>query len=149
MKTYTVGILGFGFIGKVHAYAHLTMPLYYPQSDFRTRITHIGTSAMATAKKGCTQIQAKVPVTDYREITENPEIDIVHINDLDFAQATADRWVVFCEGMAVADGSPQDLLNDGQLIRAGAIGNSAELTACAHVSIDTSFIIGNTPLFEQ
>jgi len=30
MKTYTVGIIGFGFIGKVHAYAHLTMPLYYP-----------------------------------------------------------------------------------------------------------------------
>ncbi|MBW2427436.1 MAG: Gfo/Idh/MocA family oxidoreductase [Deltaproteobacteria bacterium] len=79
MRTYNVGILGFGFIGKVHAYAHLTMPLYYPQSDFRTRITHIGTSGMATAKKGCTLIQAKVPVTDYLEITENPGIDIVHI----------------------------------------------------------------------
>src|SRR5210317_1528056 len=79
MKTYTVGILGFGFIGKVHAYAHLTMPLYYPQSDFRTRITHIGTASMATANKGCAQIQADVAVTDYREITENPDIDIVHI----------------------------------------------------------------------
>jgi predicted dehydrogenase len=79
MKTYTVGIIGFGFIGKVHAYAHLTMPLYYPQSGFRTRITHIGTSAMATAKKGCAQVQADVPVADYREITDNPDIDIVHI----------------------------------------------------------------------
>lgn len=79
MKTYTVGILGFGFIGKVHAYAHLTMPLYYPQSDFRTRISHIGTSSMATAKKGCAQVQADVPVADYRAITDNPDIDIVHI----------------------------------------------------------------------
>jgi len=79
MKSYTVGILGFGFIGKVHAYAHQTLPLYYPQSDFRTRITHIGTSTLDTAKKGCTQVQADVPVTDYREITENPDIDIVHI----------------------------------------------------------------------
>jgi len=79
MKTYTVGILGFGFIGKVHAYAHLTLPLYYPQSDFRTRITHIGTSAVATAQKACAQVQAAVPVTDYRRITENPDIDIVHI----------------------------------------------------------------------
>jgi predicted dehydrogenase len=79
MRTYTVGILGFGFIGKVHAYAHLTLPLYYPQSEFRTRITHIGTSAMDTAKKGCAQVQADVPVTDFREITENPDIDIVHI----------------------------------------------------------------------
>ncbi len=79
MKSYTVGILGFGFIGKVHAYAHLTIPLYYPRSDFRTRITHIGTSAMASAERGCAQVQADVAVTDYREITENPDIDIVHI----------------------------------------------------------------------
>jgi len=79
MKTYTVGILGFGFIGKVHAYAHQTIPFYYPRSDFRTRITHIGTSNMETARKGCEQIQAEVAVADYRDITENPDIDIVHI----------------------------------------------------------------------
>jgi len=79
MKTYNVGILGFGFIGKVHAYAHQTMPYFYPQADFRTRISHIGTSTLATAKSGCEQIGADVPVTDYREVTENPQIDIVHI----------------------------------------------------------------------
>ncbi|MCP4623075.1 MAG: Gfo/Idh/MocA family oxidoreductase [bacterium] len=79
MNTYKVGILGFGFIGKVHAYAHQTIPFYYPQSDFRTRITHIGTSNMETARKGCEQIQAEVAVADYREITENPDVDIVHI----------------------------------------------------------------------
>ena len=79
MKSYTVGILGFGFIGKVHAYAHQTIPLYYPQSDFRTRITHIGTSNLETAQRGCDQIQAEVAVADYRDITENPDIDIVHI----------------------------------------------------------------------
>ena len=79
MKTYTVGIIGFGFIGKVHAYAHRTIPLYYPQADFRTRITHIGTSSMETAQKGCDQIQAEVAVADFREITENPDVDVVHI----------------------------------------------------------------------
>ena len=71
MRTYNVGILGFGFIGKVHAFAHQTIPYYYPQADFRTRITHIGTSNMDTASRGCEQIQADVAVTDYREITEN------------------------------------------------------------------------------
>jgi hypothetical protein len=29
MKTYRVGILGFGFIGKVHAYGYLDLPLFY------------------------------------------------------------------------------------------------------------------------
>ncbi len=79
MKTYNVGILGFGFIGKVHAYAHQTIPFYYPRSDFRTRVTHIGTSNMETARKGCEQIQAEAAVADFRDITANPDIDIVHI----------------------------------------------------------------------
>jgi predicted dehydrogenase len=109
MRTYTVGILGFGFIGKVHAYAHLVLPLYYPQSGLRTRITHIGTSAMATAKKACDQVQADVPVTDYREITENPAVDIVHIctpNHLHkdmLLSAIKNNKHIYCDKPLVAD----------------------------------------------
>ena len=29
MKTYKVGMVGFGFIGKVHAYGHMNIPLFY------------------------------------------------------------------------------------------------------------------------
>jgi energy-coupling factor transport system ATP-binding protein len=43
-------------------------------------------------------------------------------HDLDFAQATANRWVILFEGKVAADGSPEDLLQDEQLIRMGAIG---------------------------
>ena len=28
MKTYNVGILGFGFIGKVHAYGYVNLPFF-------------------------------------------------------------------------------------------------------------------------
>ncbi len=118
MRTYTVGILGFGFIGKVHAYAHLTLPLYYPQSDFRTRITHIGTSAMATAQKGCVQVQADVPVTDYREITENPDIDIVHIctpNHLHkdmLLSAIKNNKHIYCDKPLVANAAEADQIRE-------------------------------------
>ncbi len=87
MKTYKVGMLGFGFIGKVHAYGHMNIPLYYDQQEFKSQITHICTSRKETAEKGCLQVGAANAVTDYREITENPEIDIVDIctpNNLHF-----------------------------------------------------------------
>ena len=29
MKPYRVGVIGFGFIGKVHAYGYLNLPFYY------------------------------------------------------------------------------------------------------------------------
>ncbi len=87
MKTYKVGLIGFGFIGKVHAYGHRNIPLFYDQQEFRSRITHVCTSRAATAEKGAMQIEAEHAVMDYREITENPDIDIVDIctpNNLHF-----------------------------------------------------------------
>lgn len=79
MKTYNVGLIGFGFIGKVHAYGHLNMPLFYDPCDFRTKIAVLCTSRPETAVKGAAQIGAGKAVTDYREVTENPDIDIVDI----------------------------------------------------------------------
>ena len=78
-KEYKVGMIGFGFIGKVHAYGHLNIPMHYDQQDFRSRITHICTGHIETAEKGCAMVGAEHAVTDFREITENPDIDIVDI----------------------------------------------------------------------
>ena len=71
--------MGFGFIGKVHAYGHLNIPLFYDQREFRSKITHVCTSRTETATKGAAQVGADFAVTDFREITENPDIDIVDI----------------------------------------------------------------------
>jgi len=79
MRTLNVGIIGFGFIGKVHAYGYLTLPLFYERLPVRGRITHICTSRPETAELGRAQIGADVATTDYRSITENPAIDVVHI----------------------------------------------------------------------
>jgi len=79
MKHYNVGIVGYGFIGRVHAYGHLTLPLFYDPPPCRTTISHICTAHPETAEKGRQQIGARVATTDFRAITENPEIDIVHI----------------------------------------------------------------------
>ena len=79
MKTYNVGILGFGFIGKVHAYAYQTLPFFYDPVPLSARITHVVTSRPETAEKGRQMVGADVAATDYRVITENPDIDIVHI----------------------------------------------------------------------
>lgn len=79
MRTLKVGILGFGFIGKVHAYGYMTLPLFYERLSLRGRITHICASRSETAEAGRQQVGADVATTDYRVITENPDIDVVHI----------------------------------------------------------------------
>jgi predicted dehydrogenase len=79
MKTYNVGILGFGMIGKVHAYGYLNLPLFYDPPPLQARITHVVTSRPETAEKARQTVGAEVAATDYRAVTENPSIDIVHI----------------------------------------------------------------------
>jgi len=84
-ELYRVGFLGFGFIGKVHAYGYLNLPLFYQPLPLRARITHICTSRTASAEAGRQAVGADHAVTDPRQITENPDIEIVHIctpNDL-------------------------------------------------------------------
>jgi len=79
MKTYKVGIIGAGFIGKVHAYGHLNLPLYYDQAEFKTQITTVCAAHQASAEKFARQTGAQKATVDFREITENPDIDIVDI----------------------------------------------------------------------
>jgi predicted dehydrogenase len=79
VKTYHVGILGFGMIGKVHAYAYRNLPFFYDPVPLEARITHVATSRPETAEKARQTIGAESAATDYRAVTENPRIDIVHI----------------------------------------------------------------------
>ncbi len=78
MKKLRIGLLGFGYIGRAHACAVRDIPLYYDDGDFAAEITHVCTSRPETARKAAAVLGA-VPVNDFRQITENPDIDIVDI----------------------------------------------------------------------
>jgi predicted dehydrogenase len=79
VKVHRVGILGFGFIGKVHAYGYASLPFFYDPVPLAARITHVVTSRTDTAQKARATLGADVAATDFREVTENAEIDIVHV----------------------------------------------------------------------
>ncbi|MCL2711558.1 MAG: Gfo/Idh/MocA family oxidoreductase [Planctomycetaceae bacterium] len=103
MKHYRVGILGFGMIGKVHAYAYAAMPFYSEPMDATFRVTHVATARQETAERAKAMCGAKIATTDYQQITENPDIDIVHIctpNDLHaetLLSAIAHRKKIYCD----------------------------------------------------
>ena len=79
MKIYNVGLIGFGFIGKVHAYSLQNMPLFYDQDDFGVRIKTVCTSNTVTAEKASARLGGINSTTSFRDITDDPEIDIVDI----------------------------------------------------------------------
>jgi energy-coupling factor transport system ATP-binding protein len=52
---------------------------------------------------------------------------IIVTHDLDFARATADRWIVLLDGQVAADGAPEDVQHDEHLILTGAIDRPADM----------------------
>ncbi|MBN1394222.1 MAG: Gfo/Idh/MocA family oxidoreductase [Pirellulales bacterium] len=78
-KVYNVGILGFGFIGKVHAYGYANLPFFYDPPPLAAKIAHVVTSRPDTAEKAKRVLGADAAGTDFRAVTENPRIDIVHV----------------------------------------------------------------------
>lgn len=102
MKNYKVGLIGFGFIGKVHEFGYRNMPLYYNGDDFSARVVKVCTSRPETAAKAA-ELTGAEGVTDFRAITEDPSIDIVDIaspNDCHFAElasAMAANKHIYCD----------------------------------------------------
>ena len=160
MKDYRVGFIGFGFIGKVHAYGYVNLPMFYDPPPVRARITHVCTSRPETAEKGARLVGADHAVTDHRQITENPAVDIVHVctpNHLHkdaLLSAMAHGKHIYCDKPLVADlteadeiaaaldsynGTAQMTLQNRffpatirakQMIDDGAIGRVLEFRAC-------------------
>ena len=74
-----VAILGFGFIGKVHAYGHLNMPLFYSPPPVRTRLVGVATSSEETARQAQDMLGFEVASTDVLALIARDDVHIVHI----------------------------------------------------------------------
>jgi len=78
MKEYKVGLIGFGFIGKVHCFGWQNLPLFYDQKEFAAKVVKVCTARPETAQRAA-EITGAEGGTDFRAITDDPEIDIVDI----------------------------------------------------------------------
>jgi predicted dehydrogenase len=77
--TLRAGFIGFGFIGKVHAYCHAAMPFCYDKPPARTELFAVCTSRLETAEAAKAKFGFKLATDDWRRITENPDVDVVHV----------------------------------------------------------------------
>jgi predicted dehydrogenase len=74
-----VGLLGYGFIGKVHAFAHRSVPLFYDPLPFRTRLVGVCTATPESGQKAIEQAGFSFATTDPAELLAHPDVDIIHV----------------------------------------------------------------------
>lgn len=109
MKNYNIALIGYGGIGKVHAYSIASLPFFYPDCGFS-----VTPHTLVTSKK---QSYGFLNITDdFESVLNNNEIDIVDIctpNTCHFEQAKAALLAgkhVFCEKpLAVSSREAEEL----------------------------------------
>jgi len=76
---FGVGIAGFGFIGKVHAYGYTNLPLFYDPAPARAKLVGVCTSRPETADKAVGQASFEFGTTRFEDLLERDDIHIISI----------------------------------------------------------------------
>lgn len=78
MNDIGIGIVGYGFIGRIHALSYLSSPWTYPGSP-RTRLVGVSVASERTAARVREEGGFEVVTTDYRRLLERDDIQAVSV----------------------------------------------------------------------
>ena len=78
MKTIRVGIVGHGFMGKMHAHAYRSLNFYYESVPARVVLAGGATQSEARWKRAVEEWGFEFGTTDYRELCARKDVDIIH-----------------------------------------------------------------------
>ncbi len=79
IPTLGVGMAGFGFIGKVHSHAHLSVPLLYDPLPCRTKLVGVCTATAASGEKAKSQAGFEFDTRQFDDLLSRDDIHIIHI----------------------------------------------------------------------
>lgn len=116
MRQYGVGIVGFGFIGKVHAYAYRNLPLYYDPAPAEVKLVGVCTSRPETAAAAAAKGGFEFGTTSFEALLERDDIHIIdiaspnHLHHEQVLQALAAGKHVYCDKpLTTSLGSARDI----------------------------------------
>ena len=90
--TIGVGMLGYGFMGKVHSECYRAIRTYYDPWPADIRFVGVATAHDVTANHAKDQVGYEFATTDWRKVVEHPDVDVVNIctpNDTHYEQVLA------------------------------------------------------------
>jgi predicted dehydrogenase len=102
MKQVNVGMVGYKFMGKAHSHAYRDLKMFFPQAVHPVMKTICGRDA-AGVRQAAEQFGWESWSTDWRELVQSPDIDLIDINapsdahkEIAIAAAKAGKHI-FCE----------------------------------------------------
>jgi predicted dehydrogenase len=72
-----IGLLGYGFIGQVHTLAYRLLPMIYDPFPANVRLAGVCAASEASTQKGIEQGGYEFGTTDWRELVERDDVDVI------------------------------------------------------------------------
>ncbi len=79
VKEYGVGIIGMGFMGKTHAFAHTTLPFFYTGCGFKTKLVAACNRSLPKAEAAVSDYGFSYATTNEDDVFSDPNVHLVHI----------------------------------------------------------------------
>jgi len=79
VKTLGVGIIGYGFMGRMRNYCYKTIPLLYENVPLRTQIVGVSTAHIDTAQAAAAETGAAFATDDWRRLIDRDDIHVIDI----------------------------------------------------------------------
>ncbi len=73
-----MGIVGYGFIGKVHTYSYRNIPFFYRDPPCKVKLVGVCTSSQKTAQEAKEQGDFSFATTDFMDLIERDDIHIIN-----------------------------------------------------------------------
>ncbi len=79
MKTFGIGIIGAGFMGKTHTYNYVNMPLFYDGLPFKVKLVGICNRTLSKAERLKDDFGYEFATSNYTDLLERKDIDIIDV----------------------------------------------------------------------
>jgi predicted dehydrogenase len=74
-----VAVIGFGWMGRVHAQAYARLPHHYPEAALRPELVAVADDVPGRAAQAAEQFGFASAVDDWRELTADPRVEAVSV----------------------------------------------------------------------
>ena len=78
MKEIGVGIVGYGFIGKVHTYSYVNIPFYYDDLSFKINLVGVCDVNQSSLEKARNEGGFTVCTSDYHDLLRRDDIQVIN-----------------------------------------------------------------------
>ena len=79
MQTLGIGMVGYGFMGKMHTYAYQSLPMIYDPPPAKIKLIGVATTSEESGRKAIEQAGYEFTTRDYHDLLERDDIHIINV----------------------------------------------------------------------